>query len=40
MADKSVKLSELMNAGKKRKEKSKRSFATSYKEARAACGRK
>lgn len=40
MAEKSVKLSELMQTGKKRKEKSKGGFASSYKEARAACGRK
>lgn len=39
MADKSVKLNELM-ATKKRKGKGERKFAASYKEARAACGRK
>lgn len=38
MADKSVKLSDLMSTGKKRKEKSK--LASSYKEAKAACGGK
>lgn len=41
MAEKSVKLSELMSTGKKRKEKSKRGFASSYKEAKEqAYGRK
>jgi hypothetical protein len=41
MADKSVKLSELMSTGKKRKEKSSKRFASSYKEAKeAAYGRK
>ncbi len=39
MADKSVKLSDLMSTGKKAKEKS-RKFAGNYKEAKAACGKR